>query len=155
MLSNDCTRKESDKDVLSLTEEDVFSMLKSKTSYDQVNTKESQNFSDENDAIIASNELCAMIWDHSGDLNWFLEYLMKNNEYSIKIEQLEQVLANNNSSWRYLNYADIEKVENEQILLIKVFSKWNFSNAENFVLVLMNAVEIDFCFSKYTFEEYL
>ena len=35
---------------------------------------------------------------------------MKINENSIKIEQLKQVLANNNSSWRYPNYADIQEM---------------------------------------------
>ena len=40
-------------------------MLKSKTSDDQVNTRESQNFSDKNETIIASNKLCAIIWDHT------------------------------------------------------------------------------------------
>ena len=39
LLSSDSTRKENDKDVLLPTEKDVFSMLKSKTSNDQVNTR--------------------------------------------------------------------------------------------------------------------
>ena len=61
---------------------------------------------------------------------------MKINENSIKIEPLEQVLNNNNSSWIYPNYADIQEVEDEQILPIKVVSEWNYSNAENFVPVV-------------------
>ena len=97
-LSNDCTREENDKDVLLPTEDDVFSMLKSKTSNDQLNTRESQNFRDKNEKIIASNKLCAIIWDHRGKLNWFLGYVMKINENSINIEHIERVLANNNSS---------------------------------------------------------
>ena len=116
--------------------------------------RESQNFSDKNETIIASNELCAILWDHRGKLNWFLGYVMKINENSIKIEHLERVLTNNNSSWRYPNYADIQEVEDEQILPIKVVSEWYYSNAENFVLVGQNAVEIDSCFSKYTLEEH-
>ena len=56
-------------------------------------TRESQNFSDKNETIIASNELCAIIWDHT-----FLGYVMKIDENSIKIEHLELVLADNNSS---------------------------------------------------------
>ena len=55
-------------------------------------TRESQNFSDKNETIIASNELCAIIWDHT-----FLGYVMKIDENSIKIEHLELVLADNNS----------------------------------------------------------
>ena len=46
-------------------------MVKSKTSSDQVNTRESQNFSNKNKAIIASNELRAIILDHRGKLHWF------------------------------------------------------------------------------------
>ena len=76
-------------------------MLKSKPSHKQVNTRESQNFSGKNETIIASNELCAIIWDNRGKLNWFLGYVMKINENSIKIEHLERVLANGNSPWRY------------------------------------------------------
>ena len=83
------------------------------SSNDQVNTRESQIFSDKNETIIASNELCAIIWDHRGKLNWFLGYVMKINENSIKIDHLERVLTNNNSSWRYPNYADIQEVEEE------------------------------------------
>ena len=48
LLSNDCTREENDKDILLPTEKDVRSMLKSITSNDQVNTRESRNFSDKN-----------------------------------------------------------------------------------------------------------
>ena len=55
LLSNDCTREENDKNVLIPIEEDVLSRLKPKTSNDQVNSRESQNFSDKNDTIIASN----------------------------------------------------------------------------------------------------
>ena len=106
-LSNDDTWEENDKDVLLPTEEDGLSMLKSKTSNDKVNTRERQNFSDKYVKIIASNELRAITWDHRGKLNWFLGYAMKINENLIKIEHLEQVLTNNNSSWRYTNYADI------------------------------------------------
>ena len=83
------------------------------SSNDQVNTRESQIFSDKNETIIASNELCAIIWDYRGKLNWFLGYVMKINENSIKIDHLERVLTNNNSSWRYPNYADIQEVEEE------------------------------------------
>ena len=90
-LSNDCTREENDKDVLLPTKEDVLSMLKSKTSDDQVNTTESQNFSDKNETIIASNELCAIIWDHRGELNWILGYLKKINENSIKTEHYNEL----------------------------------------------------------------
>ena len=115
LLSNGCPREENDKDVLLPTEEDALSMLKSKTSNDQVNTQESQN----------------------------LEIKMSN----------EQFLANNNLSWRYANYADIQKIEDEQILSIKVISEWDSGNAENLVLVIKNAVEIDSCFSKSTLEE--
>ena len=113
LLSYDGTQEENDKDVLLPTEEDVLSMLKSKTFNDPVNTRESQNFIDKNETIIASNELCAIIWNHIGKLNWFLGYIMKINENSIKIEHLERVLANNSSSWRYPNYADIQEVEDE------------------------------------------
>ena len=113
LLSYDRTQEENDKDVLLPTEEDVLSMLKSKTFNDPVNTRESQNFIDKNETIIASNELCAIIWNHIGKLNWFLGYIMKINENSIKIEHLERVLANNSSSWRYPNYADIQEVEDE------------------------------------------
>ena len=56
-------------------------------------TRESQSFSDKNETIIASNELCTIIWDHT-----FLGYVMKIDENSIKIEHLELVLADNNSS---------------------------------------------------------
>ena len=136
LLSNDCTREENDKDILLPTEKDVLSMLKSITSNDQVNTRESQNFSDKNETIIASNKLCAIIWNRRGELNWFLGYVMKINENSVKIEPIEQVLNNNNSSWIYPNYADIQEVEDEQILPIKVVSEWNYSNAENFVPVV-------------------
>ena len=68
-LSDDCTGEENDKYVLLPTEENVLSVLKSKTSNDQVNTRESQNFSDQNETIIASNKLCAVIWDDRGKLN--------------------------------------------------------------------------------------
>ena len=131
-----------DKDVSLPTEEDVLSVLKSKTSNDQVNTRKRKNFSDKNETVIASNELCAIIWEHRGKLNWFLGYFMKINENSMKIEHLEQVLANNNSYWRYPNYAGVQEVEDEQILPIKVVSEWDYSNAENFVTVVKNAVEI-------------
>ena len=80
---------------------------------------------------------------------------MEINENSSKIEHLDWVLANNNSSWRYSNYADIQEVEDEQILSIKVVNEWNYSNAENFVLIVKNAVEIGFCFSNYTLELHL
>ena len=72
-------------------------MLKSKSSNDQVTSRASQNFSDKNERIIASNELCDIIWNHRGKLNLFLGYVMKINENSIKIEHLERVLSNNNS----------------------------------------------------------
>ena len=75
LLSNDCIQEENDKDVLLSIEEDVLSMLKSKTSNDQVNKRESQNFSDKNEALIAINQLSAV-----GKLNWFLKYFMKINE---------------------------------------------------------------------------
>ena len=154
LLSNDCTWKENHKDVLLPTEEDVLSMLNSKPCNDQVNTRESQYFSDKSETVIASNELCATIRDHRGKLNWFLGYFMKINENSIKNEHLERVLANNNLSWRYPNYADIQEIEDKQILPIKVVSEWDYSNTENFALVVKNAVEIDSCFSKYTSEEH-
>ena len=48
---------------------------------------------------------------------------MEINENSSKIEHLDWVLANNNSSWRYSNYADIQEVEDEQILPIKVVNE--------------------------------
>ena len=64
---------------------------------------------------------------------------MKVHENSIKTEQLEQVLVNNNSSQIY-KYADIQEVEDEMISPIKVVSDWYYSNAENFVLVVKNAV---------------
>ena len=41
LLPSDSTRKENDKDVLIPTEKDAFSMLKWKTSNDQVNTRKS------------------------------------------------------------------------------------------------------------------
>ena len=43
----------------------------------QVNKRESQNFCDKNEIIIVmnSNELCAIISDHRGKLNWFLGLL--------------------------------------------------------------------------------
>ena len=122
---SDCTREENDKNILLPIKADVLSMLKSKTSHNQVNTRESQNFSGKNETIIASNELCAIIWDNRGKLNWFLGYVMKINENSIKIEHLERVLANGNSSWRYSNYADIQEEEDEQILPIKGVSEWD------------------------------
>ena len=62
----------------------ILSMLKSKAD-DQVSTRESQNFSNENGTIIASNKLCGIIWDDRGKLNWFLGYVLKINENSINI----------------------------------------------------------------------
>ena len=50
---------------------------------------------------------------------------MKINQNPIKIEHLKGVLANNNSSWRYPNYADIQEVEDKQILPIEVVSEWD------------------------------
>ena len=70
-LSNDSTWEENDKDVLLPTDGDVHLMLKSKTSNGQVNTRGSQNFSDKNETIIVSKELCAIMWDHQGKPNWF------------------------------------------------------------------------------------
>ena len=98
-------------------------MLKSKTSNGQVNTRESQNFSDKSETIIASIELCVVTWDHRGKLNWFLGYAIKIKKNSIKIEHLKRDLASNNSSWRYPNYAHIQEVEDEQILPIQVVSE--------------------------------
>ena len=118
--------EENDKDLLLPSKEDVVSMLKSKTSNNQVNTKESQSFSDKNETIIASNELRVIIWEHRGKLNKFLGYVMKINWNPIKIKHLERVLVNNNSSWRYLNYVYIQEVEDEQILSIKVLSEWDY-----------------------------
>ena len=55
LLSNDSTQEENDMDVLLLTEEDVLLILKSKTSNGQAITRDSQNFSNKNKTIIASN----------------------------------------------------------------------------------------------------
>ena len=88
-------------------------MLKSKISNDKVKIRESQNFSDKNEIIIAINALCVIIWDHRVKLNWFSGYVMKINENLIKTEHSEHVLANNNLSWRYPNDADIQEVEHE------------------------------------------
>ena len=46
-------------------------MLKSKISNDKVKIRESQNFSEKNEIIIASNALCDIIRDHRVKLNWF------------------------------------------------------------------------------------
>ena len=89
MPSNDLTPEENSKEVLLPTEEDVLSLLKSKTFKDSVNARESQKFSDKNEIIIASNELCGIIWDYRGKLNWLLGYVMEINENSVKIEHLD------------------------------------------------------------------
>ena len=89
MPSNDLTPEENSKEVLLPTEEDVLSLLKSKTFKDSVNARESQKFSDKNEIIIASNELCAIIWDYRGKLNWLLGYVVEINENSVKIEHLD------------------------------------------------------------------
>ena len=44
LFSNDCTGEKNDKDVSLSTEEDVLSILKSKTSNDQANTKRKSKF---------------------------------------------------------------------------------------------------------------
>ena len=46
-----------------------------KTSNDQENATEGQNVSEKNKTITASNELCAIIWDHRGKLNWLFRML--------------------------------------------------------------------------------
>ena len=75
LLSNDCTPEENDMYVSLPTEEDVFSMFGLKTSTDQENAIEGQNVSEKNKTITASNELCAIIWDHRGKLNWLFRML--------------------------------------------------------------------------------
>lgn len=75
LLSNDCTPEENDKYVSLPIEEDVFSMFGLKTSNDQENATEGQNVSEKNKTITASNELCAIIWDHRGKLNWLFRML--------------------------------------------------------------------------------
>ena len=97
LLSSDCNQEENNKDLLLPTEEYVFPMFQSRTSNDQVSTRESQNFSNKNGTVIASNEYCAIIWDHRGKLNWFLGYVMKINHNSIKIEHLTSI-----NQWQFV-----------------------------------------------------
>ena len=49
--------------------------------------------------------------------------------------------------FRWISLISPIKVANEKTLPIKVVSEWCYSNAENFVLVVKIAVEIDSCFS--------
>ena len=72
-------------------------MFQSRTSNYQVSTRESQNFSNKNGTVIASNKYCAIIWDHRGKLNWFLGYVMKINHNSIKIEHLTSI-----NQWQFV-----------------------------------------------------
>ena len=71
LISNNYTLEENYKDILLPKEGNIFSMLKLKTYNDKVRIRDSQNFSEKNKIIIASNALCDIIWDRRVKLNCF------------------------------------------------------------------------------------
>ena len=63
------------------------------------------------------------------------------------------VLPHNSSSWKYPTYTDIQDVEKNQILPVAVTSEWDYSNHEQFVLIVKNPSEINACFTEICYEE--
>ena len=57
------------------------------------------------------NELCAVVWEHMGQANWYLGFVLKFDQVSANVEHLIRVSPANDEMWEYpTNYKDQQNV---------------------------------------------
>ena len=142
ILSSYCVREDIDGEIFLPTEEDVLAILRTGPVTEETTAFQvpyAETLSVPSSQVLAVNELCAIVWDYRGKLNWHLGYVLTINDTFIEVEHLERIVASNGSSWQYpSHFTDIQNVELVQILPIRIDSEWDNSNPEKSVLVVKN-----------------
>ena len=138
LLSGDRVREENDGEIFLPTEDDVLAAI-----------DKSAQATVPAELQLKINELCAVVWDHRGKLNWYLGFVLAIGDL-VKVEHLERTVSTNDTTWQYpLHYTDIQDVEKEQILPIDVESEWDHTDPEKSVLNVNNVEDIIACFVQF------
>ena len=153
LLGGDRIQEENDGEVFLPTEADVMSIISSSTieTTNENSTRAATEMTPESEELqLRENELCVVVWEYKGKMNWYLGFVLEHNEEFAKIEHLQRVAPSSDENWQYpINYTDIQYVDKEQILPVEIKADWDYSNDDKSVLHVLNVDEIIKCFADF------
>jgi hypothetical protein len=111
LLGGDRTQEENDGEVF-LPTEDVLSVI-ANANVESIEDNSTTANETSDGPQLRVNELCGVVWEYRGKLNWYLGYVTKLDGEFAEVEHLERISPSNNGCWQYPNYTDTQPVDTE------------------------------------------